>query len=274
MLKTRLFTAFFLIGGFLSALFFLPDLYWALVMLVIIALGAWEWGRLTGFSARAQYGFALGAMVVGLALLPDTWPGAWSNIQPHVVHWSMLAATLFWVGVVPAWLFSHHKSSRKPLLAIAGAMVLLPAWLALVYLRKVSPWSVLIVVMVVSIADSAAYFSGKAFGRRKLAPLISPGKTWEGVAGATVAVALFGVILSVGFGFTPWIVAGLLVLMVLSIVGDLFESLLKRQAGLKDSGDVLPGHGGILDRIDGLTSTLPLAAVCLNFPIYYAAFHE
>jgi phosphatidate cytidylyltransferase len=274
MLKTRLFTAFFLIGGFLSALFFLPDLYWALSMLAIIALGALEWGRLTGFSKRAQYGLAWGALCVGLLLLPETGWGVWAKVQPQLAFCFLLAAAVFWVLLVPVWLVSHHRLSPKPLLTCAGALVLLPAWLALVYLRKNNPWLVLVVVMVVAIADSAAYFSGKAFGRHKLAPRISPGKTWEGVAGAAAAVSLFGLALWLIFGFTPWIMVGLVGLVVLSIVGDLFESLLKRQAGLKDSGDILPGHGGILDRIDGLTSTLPLAALCMHFPIYYAAFHE
>lgn len=274
MLKTRLFTAFFLLAVFLAALFGLPDFYWALLMLAVIVVGAWEWARLTNFPVRYQYIFAGVTLVVGIALLPDLWQGAMPAVQRHVLFWAMLAAAPFWLGMVPAWLLAHYKVRHKSLLAIAGAVVLLPAWLALVYLRKVSPWLVLGVVMVVWIADSAAYFAGKAFGRHKLAPEISPGKTWEGVAGAAVAVTLYGLALSLMFDISLWLVVGLLLLMVLSIIGDLFESLLKRQAGLKDSGGILPGHGGILDRVDGLTSTLPLAALYLHFPLYYAAFHE
>lgn len=274
MLRARLITAFFLIAGFLSALFILPDLYWALLMLIIIVIGAWEWGRLTGFSIKSQYLFAGAASAAGILLLPDAWKGVLSALQPHILFWGMLAAALFWLILVPLWLLAHRRVSHKSLLTLAGALVLMPAWMALVYLRKVSPWLVLVVVMVVAIADSAAYFSGKAFGRHKLAPEISPGKTWEGVIGAAVAVVLFGLALCLVFHISLWLMIGLLVLMMLSIVGDLFESLLKRQAGLKDSGDILPGHGGILDRIDGLTSTLPLAALYLHFPLYYAAFHE
>ncbi len=274
MLKTRLATAFFLIAGFLLALFLLPDLYWALFMLAFIVIGAWEWGRLTRFSVRGQAIFAGFAALIGMGMLPDAWPETISGLQHRVLFWSMLAAAPFWLVLVPAWLITHRKIASKPLLVLSGTLVLLPAWLALVYLRKVSPWLVLVVVMVVAIADSAAYFSGKAFGRRKLAPQISPGKTWEGVIGAAVAVGLFGLSLSFIYHFSLWLIVGLLLLMVLSVIGDLFESLLKRQAGLKDSGDILPGHGGVLDRIDGLTSTLPLAALFLHFPIYYAAFHD
>jgi len=274
MLKARLFTAFFLITGFLSALFFLSDFYWSLLMLVIIVSGAWEWGRLTGLAKNAQIVFAGATAITGLMLLPNIGLTFFTVLQPHIVFWVMLAASIFWLIAVPIWLLVRCRISHKPILALAGALVLLPAWMALVYLRKVSPWLVLVVVMVVGIADSAAYFSGKAFGRHKLAPEISPGKTWEGVIGAAIAVGIFGLVLCWMFNISIWLLVGLLVLMILSVIGDLFESLLKRQAGLKDSGDILPGHGGILDRVDGLTSTLPLAALYLHFPLYYAAFHE
>lgn len=274
MLKARLFTAFFLITGFLSALFFLSDFYWALLMLLIIICGAWEWGRLTGLATQARNFFTGATAIAGLILLPNTGLTLFANLQPHILFWVMLVAAIFWLVLVPTWLLVRCRISYKPVLALAGALVLLPAWMALVYLRKVSPWLVLVVVMVVGIADSAAYFSGKAFGRHKLAPEISPGKTWEGVLGAAIAVVVFGLGLCLTFNISLWLLVGLLVLMILSIIGDLFESLLKRQAGLKDSGDILPGHGGILDRVDGLTSTLPLAALYLHFPLYYAAFHE
>ncbi len=149
---------------------------------------------------------------------------------------------------------------------MTGWLLIVPTWLALVRLQAM-PWVLLAVLGVVWIADSAAYFAGRTWGRRKLAPLISPGKTWEGVAGAAVAVAVYhalvwyfglrSVTLEIG------VAAALLVacLLPLSILGDLFESWIKRQAGVKDSGTLLPGHGGVLDRIDALTSTLPLAAL-------------
>jgi phosphatidate cytidylyltransferase len=271
MLRARLITSVFLIGGFLAALFLLPDLYWAAMMLGIIVLGAWEWTHLACFTRPGQQAFTGAVLLIGISLLPGVWQGA----LPHqIVFWSILAASLFWLVLVPFWLIKLHRETRKSLLAAAGLLVLLPSWLALVYLRKISPWVVLGLMAAVWIADSAAYFSGKAFGRHKLAPAISPGKTWEGVAGAMIAVSLYGLILCTTFHISLWLVVGFWGLTVLSIVGDLYESLLKRQAELKDSGNILPGHGGVLDRIDGLTSTLPLAAFYLHFPLYYMALHE
>ncbi len=271
MLRTRLVTSVFLIGGFLAALFLLPDFYWAAVMLGIIILGAWEWTHLALFTRSGQRIFTIAALLIGVCLLP----GVWQGVLPHrIVFWSILAASFFWLVLAPIWLIRLHRETRKSILATVGLLVLLPSWLALVYLRKISPWIVLGLMAAVWIADSAAYFSGKAFGRHKLAPAISPGKTWEGVAGAMAAVSIYGLILCVTLNISLWLVVGFLGLTVLSIVGDLYESLLKRQAGLKDSGNVLPGHGGVLDRIDGLTSTLPLAAFYLHFPLYYMALHE
>lgn len=274
MLKTRLLTSLFLIVGFLAALFLLPDLVWALLLLGIIIVGAWEWGRLASFSPALQRGFAGSLLVLGIGLLPGLWPENVANLQAQILFWSMLAAALFWLALVPPWMLSRHQVRRPPLLVVAGALVLLPSWLALIHLRKVSPWLVLGVMVAVWIADSAAYFAGKRFGRHKLAPEISPGKTWEGVAGALVGVSIYGLVVCLAFGFTPWLIVGLWGLTVLSIIGDLFESLLKRQAGIKDSGTLLPGHGGVLDRIDGLTSTLPLVALYVHFPLYYAALYE
>jgi phosphatidate cytidylyltransferase len=154
--------------------------------------------------------------------------------------------------------------------------VLWPTWLALVVLRDASPWVLLAVAALVWAADIAAYFAGKAFGKVKLAPSISPGKTREGVFGAIAGVVAYGLILDfVAHAYVtplerifapalgiPAIVA-MVVLTGLSVVGDLFESWMKRGAGIKDSSRLLPGHGGILDRIDALTSTLPLAALAL-----------
>ncbi|PKO49753.1 MAG: phosphatidate cytidylyltransferase, partial [Betaproteobacteria bacterium HGW-Betaproteobacteria-21] len=149
-----------------------------------------------------------------------------------------------------------------------GLIVMVPPALALAHLRQLGPWLLLGIMAMVWVADIAAYFSGRAFGRRKLAPGISPGKTWEGAAGAVVGVLAFGYAVLYAFGGAqvPGWVFGvafplLFAFTAVSIIGDLFESLLKRQAGVKDSGALLPGHGGILDRIDSLTSTLPLAGL-------------
>ena len=118
------------------------------------------------------------------------------------------------------------------------------------------------------LADSAAYFAGKNFGRHKLAPEISPGKTWEGVAGALLAVTFYGLVICYYMHISRWLIVGLWLMVVLSIMGDLFESLLKRQAGVKDSSHLLPGHGGVLDRIDGLIPTLPLVLFYIYFPLF------
>lgn len=273
MLKARFVTAIFLIVGFVAALFFLADLQWAALMLVICVLGAWEWGRLAGFSIVGQRVFSLSTLGVGVLLLPDLWPEKLAATQHYLLFYSVLAAAIFWLVVAPLWLLKHHRETRRFILAAAGMVVLLPAWLALVHLRRVSPMLLLAVMAAVWLADSAAYFSGKNFGRHKLAPLISPGKTWEGVAGAWVAITTYGFALCWMFNLNLWLIVGLWGLMVLSIIGDLFESLLKRQAGFKDSGNILPGHGGVLDRIDGLTSTLPLAVFYIHFPLYYVAFY-
>jgi phosphatidate cytidylyltransferase len=124
------------------------------------------------------------------------------------------------------------------------------------------------IIATVSIADSAAYFAGKRFGRNKLAPEISPGKTWEGVAGAIVAITLYGVILCFSLNYSFWLIVALWLIVILSIMGDLVESLLKRQAGLKDSSQLLPGHGGVLDRIDGFIPTLAITLFCIYLPLF------
>jgi phosphatidate cytidylyltransferase len=140
----------------------------------------------------------------------------------------------------------------------AGFAVLVPAGLAMLALK---PLEVLLVLVLVWIADSAAYFVGRAWGRRKLAPSISPGKSWEGAVGGVIAAAAYAIICSYWMNQVMSFLAAAIVLALVSIIGDLFESAAKRQAGVKDSGTLLPGHGGILDRIDSATAVLPLAAL-------------
>ena len=258
MLKRRLITAMLLGTVFVTALFSLSDTLWAIFLLGFITIGAWEWGVLSGFSRRGRGIFSACLFLSGLVLLPDL--ASFSMIR----HWSAMAligaSTLFWFFVAPLWL-ARQWHIRHPVLAILiGTLLLLPPWIALVDLRQIGPSVVLMAILTVAIADSAAYFSGKRFGKHKLAPSISPGKTWEGVMGAMITVTVFGTGLCLWSGWNPWFATGFLVLVVLSVIGDLFESLIKRQAGKKDSGSLLPGHGGVLDRIDGLTSTLPLVA--------------
>jgi phosphatidate cytidylyltransferase len=176
------------------------------------------------------------------------------------------------------WLYSGWRVESKLALALVGWLVLLATWMALVQMQARSPGLLLAMMAIVWIADTAAYFAGRRFGRRKLAPSISPGKTWEGVYGALLAAGIYaGVLLLFAhdLGYTRDLSSGaaatwlamVLLLAALSVVGDLFESQLKRQRGIKDSGTLLPGHGGILDRIDALTAAMPAAALVSHYVI-------
>lgn len=271
MLKARISTSIVLIAGFLAALFLLPDVYWAILMLAALLIGIWEWAVMSKFNSGGRIVYLLLTLATGLALIFA--PGVnLSYLQHYGMFWGILAAAIFWVLLAPVWLILRYKIKNLFVMAVAGWIVIMPLWLALISLRRISPWLLLGVIGAVWIADSAAYFFGKRFGKRKLAPLISPGKTWEGVLGAWLAVSLYGLVLCQLFELDFWLIAGLWGITVLSIVGDLLESLLKRQANVKDSGSLLPGHGGVLDRIDGMTSSLPLTAFFIYFPLYYAAW--
>jgi len=273
MLRARVITALILLGALLVALFWLPDGGWAVFVAGVVGAAAWEWGGLCGFApgARAAYGLALAAALLALwalILYPET-----AVTSTRVGRsWIYGAGCGFWLAVVPAWLARRWRLSNLALAAGVGVVVLIPAALALIHLHAVDPILVLAVMSMVWVADIVAYFSGRAFGRRKLAPQISPGKTWEGAAGAALGVVAYGalVVLVWHGGISGWsgsnvlwALSGLVLFTAVSILGDLFESLLKRQAGVKDSGRLLPGHGGVLDRIDSLTSTLPLAGLVL-----------
>jgi phosphatidate cytidylyltransferase len=273
MLKVRVLTSFFLMLAFLSALYLLPDLGWSLATLSIVVLGAWEWGGLARLNTRAKGCYATAVALLGMLMLPDIWPANIEQVQLQVLFWALPGSVVFWLLLAPLWLLRLHKETRTPVLLVCGVLILLAAWLSLVYLRKVSPSLLLALLATVWIADSAAYFAGKAWGRRKLAPQISPGKTWEGVLGAWVAVSIYGLLLCLLLSLTFWLIPGLWAILVLSILGDLFESHLKRLVGAKDSGSLLPGHGGVLDRIDGMVSSLPIAVFALHLPIYYMVFH-
>ncbi|MGQ5489406.1 phosphatidate cytidylyltransferase [Thauera sp. AutoDN2] len=265
MLKDRVITAILLLAGLLGALFLLPPLGWAVVCSLICAAAAWEWGGLARFERPLRVStaiiFGVTCLLIGhLAGLADGTLAGGALLLPLY-----LLSAVFWLLIAPVWLARKWSLANPMAASLVGFVVLLPTALAMMHLRLIGPGVLLGAMAVVWVADIAAYFSGRAFGRRKLAPSISPGKTWEGAAGAALAVLLFGFGVLVGLGANQ--PGGALVIGValvawtaISIVGDLFESLLKRQAGLKDSGALLPGHGGILDRIDSLTSTLPLVA--------------
>lgn len=268
MLKQRIITASILFVLFLAALFGLPAWGWALLVLAVIGQGAVEWARLSGLHgapAKAYWLFSL-ALMAAMVLLDHLLPQeaqTWLHLACYI------PAVMFWVFVVPAWLISGWQPKNVWFKAFTGWAVLLPTGLAMLDLRASSPWLLLFVMTVVMMADISAYFAGKRFGKTKLAPAISPGKTWEGVYGAMAGVALYVLAvwwLSGQYKHYPVILGVILTSwwwVALSVIGDLFESALKRQAGIKDSGALLPGHGGLLDRIDALTSTLPFAGLWL-----------
>ena len=266
MLRARILTAVILLAGFLAALFWLPRVGWIALVGSVLAVAAWEWAGLARLGPLSRSIYALAIAAAG------TWAGWNAGAEPGPLlghSWLYVAATVFWVVLAPVWLWERPAFATPAMPLLAGVIVLVPNAAAMVALRGESPVLLLAVMAVVWISDSAAFFTGRRFGRRKLAPAVSPGKTWEGVWGALLAVAAYGLswhwfpdaalprgsstgVTSLGFlalGFA-----------VLGILGDLFESQMKRNAGVKDSGRLLPGHGGALDRIDALLPVLPAAA--------------
>lgn len=260
MLRQRVITALLLVFLLAGVLFVLPASYVPIAFAVIVACAGWEWARLMRLQNSAGYLFAVALMLVCWQI--------WIGVPESVTSIFGISAA-FWLLGAPLWFRQKWTLAGNDAFGYAiGLLVIVPLWLAMVVLFHASPWLLLAVMAICWVADIAAYFVGRRFGRRKLAPNISPGKTWEGVAGGVVGVLIYGGIV---LNFSPlkahWTIGlfgtvlVLLMLTAVSVAGDLFESLLKRQAEIKDSSQLLPGHGGVLDRIDSLTSTLPLAAL-------------
>jgi phosphatidate cytidylyltransferase len=208
-----------------------------------------EWARLCRLPGAN--GFVLAIAVSAVFLAVDH-----AGLQQPL----FVLAALFWIVLAPLWMWRGLRPSELTWIGAAGFAVLVPAGLAMLALR---PLEVLLVLLLVWIADTAAYFVGRSLGKRKLAPSISPGKSWEGAIGGLAGAAAYAIICGYFIRVTAWaaFIAAVVLVAMASIVGDLFESAVKRQAGVKDSGTLLPGHGGILDRIDSATATLPLAAL-------------
>ena len=272
MLGTRILTAVVLVSLVLAALFMLPPLGWGAISLLVIVAAAAEWADLAGLRKATRLSFVAGTLLTGAALLLVPTFGFARGWPDGIVLAACGIATLFWLFVATPWLARRWKPESRLAMAVAGWVVLIGAWVAVVELQASSPWLVLAAMAIVWIADTAAYFAGRAFGKHKLAPQVSPGKTWEGVFGALGAVAVYALLLAPlapagGYsGTDSWIAVVVWVvfaqgLVALSIVGDLYESLLKRHAGVKDSGRLLPGHGGVLDRLDAMLAAMPAAAL-------------
>ena len=269
MLKTRIITALLLIAALLPLLFMSSNMVWAMITLVVSLLAIYEWGKLINLSATATAIYAsLCAMLGGIVLFFMAENGFhWLIYQSLLVF---VVALIFWLFIVPVLLTKYVVIQNKLLLTFLGLLLLAPLWLALVSAKGANPWLLLALLSTIWIADTAAYFSGKQFGRRKLAPSVSPGKTWEGVIGALLGVTIFGCVLYFSTLVHSWAIFPLLWLVtLLGVVGDLFESLIKRQVNKKDSGSLLPGHGGILDRIDGLIPSLPIAVLMIYLFNYF-----
>lgn len=266
MLKARIITVIVVLPLFLAALFYLQDIFWAILLLSLTIIGSREWSRLAGLSVRNTILYMLLTTFIGGELLFLISESVKVNTYSTNLIWLYSLSVAFWIVSAPLYLKRFYQVQNPIIWMLIGWAVLLPTCVALFQLRAISPLLLLGFMATIWISDTAAYFTGRAFGKNKLAPQISPNKTWEGVAGALIAVSLYGVIwdftVQQTFFSVPLIVL-LLIMAILGIIGDLYESLIKRQAGVKDSGNLLPGHGGILDRIDALTSSLPFAMLAL-----------
>lgn len=262
MLLQRLVTALVLIPLVVIGVLQLSTVVLGLILALVVLLGGYEWTRLAGIAppfGKLLYLTVLTVCMAGAAFAVQSYPVL---ILP-----AALLAVLFWC-LVAVSLLRYHPIGASAVGTIEksalGLLVLVLAWLSLLLVHGVyqdGPYLVLFLLVLIWVADSCAYFTGRRWGRIKLAPRISPGKTWEGVYGALAGAALCGVVL---FWWRPesgsilMLIFFSVVIALVSIVGDLFESLLKRQSGLKDSGTLLPGHGGVLDRIDSLCAASPL----------------
>ncbi|MCG8489075.1 MAG: phosphatidate cytidylyltransferase [Chromatiales bacterium] len=261
MLKQRVITALILAPLVISSVLLLPTAYVALLLAVVVLVGSREWARLSGFTALPQQLLYTLLMLLLLGCSYLWLPAAWI---PAIIG----IAVLWWCFVllrIIRYRSEHTPSENALLKGLEGIVVLLPPWLALVTLHQIpdfGPGLMLFVLMLIWSADVGAYFAGHRWGNHKLAPQVSPGKTREGVYGAMVSALLCGVVLlwwlDTSLLKSMLILLLCLVTMLSSVVGDLFESLLKRQRGMKDSGTLLPGHGGMLDRIDSLTAAAPV----------------
>lgn len=258
MLRQRVITALVLAPFVCLVILGVPHSITAAVLSLLAVAGAWEWSAFPGFtqySARLAYVAFIAVCVLAM----------WYLGVDHVQAGFLLYAALAWWVLALLWIALAPGKVNRATAAIAGLLVLVPAWLALVRLHAQGPQLLLFLLLLVVAADIGAYFAGRAFGKHKLAPKVSPGKTWEGVCGGLAAAALMAV---VGVGWfnmnTVPFMALCIVVAVASVIGDLTESLFKRHAGLKDSGSLLPGHGGVLDRVDSVTAAAPVFVIGLE----------
>ncbi len=258
MLKQRMITGLVLILLVFAGIRFLPtELFGLFSLMFIVGLGAWEWAGLTGCYLPEKR--MAGAMMILIASIPLVF------IRPDPV-WVLLISIPVWAMVLVALkMYPRNAGFYKKhalVMRLSGILVLLPAWYALMHLHVMHYTYVIYLITLIALADTAAYFTGRKLGKNQLAPDLSPGKTKEGMSGAVIVTAIWaslaGFWLDIPEGKGVAFMGLSMFVVLMSVAGDLFESLLKRESGVKDSGSILPGHGGILDRIDSLLAAAPL----------------
>ncbi len=254
MLITRIITALILGSAVIVAVFFLPAVYAAAAFAILWVLGAWEWAALAGWQRGARVFYA--ALLLMAACLVVLLPGL-SALTSTV---AVIMALAWWAAAF-IMVLRYPVHVPEPVVLLAGLPALIPSWVALAYLLAAPQGAALAFTALALVwsADVGAYAAGRTMGRVKLAPRVSPGKTWEGLAGGVLLAAIVGWVAAL---MMDWPVAPLIAIAVatalISVVGDLTVSVFKRQAGLKDTGTLLPGHGGVMDRIDSLVAALPV----------------
>lgn len=262
-LKQRIITAVILVPVVLWCIFLAPDVNaFRAFAAAVVTVGAWEWTAMMGWRAtapRALYAALVLTLLFLLLLLP---------LPAAVPAYLYGTALLFWMlahRLVRAYPDNTAAWTHPLVLFVIGLVLLVPAWLGLTSLHAQSPWWLLYLFLLVWGADTGAYFAGRAFGRRKLAPAVSPGKTLEGFLGGLALTMVLAVAVGLWRGLADQRLLAFLLLSLItvlaSVLGDLFESMVKRRAGIKDSGTIFPGHGGALDRIDSLTAAAPVFAL-------------
>ncbi len=270
MLKQRVITAVILTAIFLVALFGLPTGIFPFFIGAVVLIGAWEWAKLSSFGATWQR-LVYMAVIAGLIGDVGVMVGVCSidGLDLAITKIVMMIACGFWA--VALLMVQGYPSSailwgHTVLRLLMGVFVLVPTWLALVYVhaQPQGPWLVLMIAAIVAAADTGGYFTGRKFGKHKLAPSVSPGKTLEGFAGGLLANILLAALVAWLSNSNFWLLLAIVVpTSLVSVLGDLLESMVKRHAGVKDSGSILPGHGGILDRVDSITAAAPVFALAL-----------
>ena len=261
-LAQRVVTAIPLLIGLLLLLFVAP--LWAAIWVTaaVMVIGAWEWSAFLGWRLLLPRSVYAGGLALALALCGWLVPAV---VGLKIVLWM----SLLWWAIAFLWILRYPTAVPPAIAAVSGFLVLIPCWLAMVAILRVPGQGgalALLALCVVFAADIGAYFAGHRFGRVKLAPQVSPGKTWEGLIGGVLLAALTSATGGLPLGLPPGVMVPVgLGIAALSVVGDLTESMFKRSVGAKDSGHLIPGHGGILDRIDGITAGIPLFALALSW---------